>query len=85
MSIVNATRELERIVAAGLIGGCGSSSSSGSSGGGADYWDDGDVLMGDSCSDSMGYAEKSGAVPPVLTNSWVLVRGDDWEMVDCAA
>ena len=23
--------------------------------------------------------------PPILTTSWVLVKGEDWEMVDCTA
>ena len=23
--------------------------------------------------------------PPVLTTSWVMVKGEDWEMIDCAA
>ncbi|PPQ63583.1 hypothetical protein CVT24_004880 [Panaeolus cyanescens] len=41
---------------------------------------EGDVVMADvseSCSEK--------EVSPVLTSSWVMVRGDDWEMVECAA
>jgi hypothetical protein len=27
----------------------------------------------------------SAPAPPILTTSWVLVKGEDWEMVDCTA
>ena len=70
MSIYVATRELERLVA-------------------MDRDSDGDVVMGDSWYDYNEKEEHQGlcAAPaaPVLTSSWVVVKGDDWEMVDCSA
>ncbi|KAF8150906.1 hypothetical protein B0H34DRAFT_801815 [Crassisporium funariophilum] len=41
-----------------------------------------DVVMTDSTTTPM-YG--SGLAMPVLTTSWVVVRGEDWEMVDCSA
>ena len=57
VSILTATRELERIVARNNL-------------------ESEDVTM-----------EPSPPPPPVppLTNSWVIVPGEDWEMVDCSA
>ena len=51
-SVLNATMELERIVAAQTQG----------------EEEKEDVVMADP--------------PPGLTNSWVVVQGEDWEMVD---
>jgi hypothetical protein len=56
VSILTATRELERIVAQQS---------------GMDV-DKEDVMMMDA------------TCPPPLANSWVLVPGEDWEMVDCS-
>lgn len=70
-SIEAATKELERIV--------------------ADQQErDGDVLMSDSTSTaptatSTSTPHSSSLAMPVLTASWVMVKGEDWEMVDCAA
>lgn len=55
ISIITATRELERLVAAQ----------------GEREDDFNDVAMTDSA--------------PVMTSSWVVVQGDDWEMLDCKA
>jgi len=73
VSILSATRELERIVAQQSMdvdkeevvmeGGGSSGASSGGGGGGG---------------------TGVGAAAP-LTNSWVFVPGEDWEMVDCSA
>ena len=38
---------------------------------------DNDVVMSDSTLVSLAM--------PVLTTSWVMVKGEDWEMIDCAA
>ncbi|KAG5644656.1 hypothetical protein DXG03_008038 [Asterophora parasitica] len=54
VSIMSATMELERLVAA----------------------QDQDVTMADAT---------VAAAPPTLTKSWVVVSGDDWEMVECGA
>jgi len=54
VSIMTATRELERIVGAQTQRDQPS-----------------DVTMGDAT--------------PLLSNSWVVVPGEDWEMVDCGA
>ncbi|PPQ68687.1 hypothetical protein CVT26_002969 [Gymnopilus dilepis] len=82
MSIMNATRELEKIVMdqqerERVGGGAGG---------------DGDVVMADGTgmsgsSPSMGslLTGTGGIAMPVLTASWVVVKGEDWEMVDCAA
>ena len=56
VSILTATRELERIVARNNL-------------------ESEDVTMEPS----------PPPVPPPLTNSWVIVPGEDWEMVDCSA
>jgi hypothetical protein len=62
ISILTATRELERIVARNNLD-----------------TDREDVVMD---SPSIG----SGSCPtPTLTNSWVIIPGEDWEMVDCSA
>jgi endonuclease V-like protein UPF0215 family len=70
LSIMDATKELEKIV--------------------ADQREreaDGDVVMSDSTATTTSFnVVGSGSLAmPVLTASWVVVRGDDWEMVDCAA
>ncbi|KAF8183373.1 hypothetical protein BJ912DRAFT_853637 [Pholiota molesta] len=69
-SIEAATKELERIV--------------------ADQQErDGDVVMSDATSAAPAAAmptpHASSLAMPVLTASWVVVKGEDWEMVDCAA
>jgi hypothetical protein len=72
VSILTATRELEKIVAAqmqmgsgGGLGGCG--------GGDGDV----DVPMADGTMSGMG---------ATLSKSWIVVPGgEDWEMVDCSS
>lgn len=59
MSIMAATKELERIVAAQTDR--------------ERDWE-GDVLMEDATSP-----------PSALSNSWVMVPGEDWELIDCGA
>lgn len=74
LSIMTATKELERIVA-------------------DQHEKDGDVVMADvTVADvppvptSLAPQQLKGcSALPVLTNSWVVVKGDDWEMVDCGA
>ncbi|KAF9048778.1 hypothetical protein BJ165DRAFT_1056749 [Panaeolus papilionaceus] len=75
MSIFVATRELERLVAMDSFRDA-----------------EGDVTMGDAWGDEkekdegcLGLSLCGAPAQPVLTSSWVVVRGDDWEMVDCAA
>lgn len=41
---------------------------------------DNDVVMSDST-----LVSPSSLAMPVLTASWVMVKGEDWEMIDCAA
>jgi hypothetical protein len=57
VSILTATRELERIVACNNI---------------------------DTDRDDVTMDHTPSTVPP-LTNSWVIVPGEDWEMIDCSA
>lgn len=74
LSIMTATKELERIVA-------------------DQHEKDGDVVMADvtvadapPAPTSLAPQQLKGcSALPVLTNSWVVVKGDDWEMVDCGA
>jgi len=67
VSIMTATRELERIVAA---------QADKEKERDRDRDRDNDVVMGDGISSQ----------PPIsLSNSWVVVPGEDWEMVDCGA
>jgi hypothetical protein len=61
LSILTATRELERIV--------------------AQQAEREDVVM----ADAGGPPSCAEAVVGPLTNSWVFVPGEDWEMVDCGA
>jgi hypothetical protein len=74
LSIMDATKQLEQIVADQL-----------------DRDKEGDVVMGDSTSTTTtatmvgGFVSGTSLAMPVLTASWVVVKGEDWEMVDCAA
>ena len=93
LSIDAATRELERIVAdqsgdvvmadgTGVgsgLGGVGMGMGGMSIGMGA-----GAGIVGAGTYGSGGMSGGAPA-PPVLTASWVVVKGEDWEMVDCAA
>ncbi|KJA16908.1 hypothetical protein HYPSUDRAFT_1054143 [Hypholoma sublateritium FD-334 SS-4] len=78
LSIDAATKELERIVADHRDGDCVMADGTGASMGMG-------VGMGmGGMSGAMGTGTGAPA-PPVLTASWVVVKGEDWEMVDCAA
>lgn len=63
LSIMSATKDLERIVAAQTQQASDSSMD--------------DVIMLDA-------TITTTTTSPVLTKSWVIVPGDDWEMIDCA-
>lgn len=92
LSIWTATRELERIVGGGEVGevrwGVGERERGRGSGSGwVRDWDgrererEGeDVVMGGGVGGGGGESES-----PVLSSSWVVVPGEDWEMVDCSA
>ncbi|KDR78780.1 hypothetical protein GALMADRAFT_209168 [Galerina marginata CBS 339.88] len=69
MSIMSATAELERIIAESEQQRDG----------------EGDVMMGDSTLTKSVAPSPTSLAMPVLTASWVVVKGEDWEMVDCAA
>ena len=97
LSIDAATRELERIVAdqsgdvvmadgTGVgsgLGGVGMGMGMGM-GGMSIGMGAGTGIAGAGTYGSVGMSGGAPA-PPVLTASWVVVKGEDWEMVDCAA
>jgi hypothetical protein len=89
--IMKVTRDLEMMVNDIDTFGSGGGVGSGAAG---DRDRDNDVVMGDCTSipptpvlssSPLPPVAATSRAPPVLTTSWVVVKGDDWEMVDCAA